>query len=66
MILEMPSGVERYTDKKEIPNGQQTVLASRWTSHPESGQGSSQDRPDAWHTDLRVGKRQSRGEEAVI
>ena len=29
-------------------------------------QGRLQDRPDVWHAHLRVGKWQSRGEEAVI
>ena len=55
----------RETYEKERPDEEQTVFPSRRTRTPESRQGRSQDRPDAWHADLRVGKRQGRGEEAV-
>lgn len=56
----------RETYEKEKLDGEQTVFPSRRARPPESRQGSAQDRQDVWHADLRVGKRQGRGEEAVI
>jgi len=48
--------------QKEIT---QCFFPSRRSRTQESCQGRSQDRPDVRHADLRVGKRQGRGEEAV-
>ena len=55
----------RETDEKEKLDGKQTVFSSRRPSTPKSRQGRSQNRQDVRHADLRVGKRQGRGEEAV-
>jgi len=54
---------EPYDEEKL--DGEQTVLPSRRTCTPESRQSSSQDCTDVWHADLRVGKRQGRGEETM-
>jgi hypothetical protein len=56
----------RETYEKEKPDGEPTVFPSCWPCTPESRQGRSQNRQDVWHAHLCVGKRQSRGEEAVI
>ena len=44
----------------------QSAFTSRRSGTAKSGQGSSQNRPDAWHADLRLGERQGRGEETMM
>ena len=41
------------------------LLSSRRARTPQSRQSSKEDRPHARHPDLRMGKREGRGEEAV-
>ena len=63
MLLNCWRRVHEDNQQKE---SNQSPFPSRWTRTPESRQGRAQDRPDVWYTDLRVGKRQGRGEETVI
>ena len=54
-----------HEDNQQKESNKSTFPSCR-TRTPESPQGRAEDRPDVWHADLRVGKRQGRGEEAVI
>jgi len=63
MLLSYWRRVHEDNQQKE---SNQSTFSKRWARPPKSRQGSAQDRPDVWHPDLCMGKRQGRGEEAVI
>ena len=57
----VPHGVVLASLKIPKESKLSCIFPSSRPRHPESRQG----RPDVWHTDLRLGKRQGRGEKAV-
>ena len=54
-----------HEDNQQKENNQSAFTSGR-TRAPKGSQSCSQDRPDARHTDLRLGERQGRGEETMM
>lgn len=65
IILDLPLSCWKESHEEKAADREHTVCAERRTRTPPSRQGGSENRQDVWDADLRVGKRQGGGEEAL-
>lgn len=65
IILDRPLNCWSESHEDKATDGEHKVRSGCWPCTSPSGESGSQNRPDVWDTDLRVGKRESSGEKTV-